>query len=207
MKDVLHVGCGRATIEKMTPGFQRDWREIRFDIDPGVEPDIVGTTTDMEAVADGSVDAVYSSHNIEHVYAHQVKQVLGEFRRVLKPDGFLVVTCPDIQPVARFVAEGKLTEPLYISPAGPISALDILYGHGKAIENGQEYMAHRTAFTVNTLGAAMRSAGFRTTGIRKYGLELWAIGVAADSASDLVIKLMADYLPSKLTPQGAVKVA
>ncbi|ARR52699.1 hypothetical protein HY78_04175 [Rhizorhabdus wittichii DC-6] len=196
MKDVLHVGCGSATIKKMTPGFQQGWREIRFDINPDVRPDIIGTTTDMKAVADGSVDAVYSSHNIEHVYAHQVEQVLCEFRRVLKPDGFLVVTCPNIQPVAEFVAKGRLTEPLYTSPAGPISALDILYGHGKAIRNGEEYMAHRTAFTADTLGTAMRAAGFGTTGIRKRGLDLWAIGVAAASAKDVVIRLMADYLPS-----------
>lgn len=196
MKDVLHVGCGSATIEQMTPGFQHGWREIRFDINPAVQPDIVGTTADMTAVADGSVDAVYSSHNIEHVYAHQVGQVLREFCRVLKPDGFLVVTCPNIQPVAQFVAEGKLTEPLYMSPAGPISALDILYGYSRAIADGEEYMAHRTAFTGDTLAAAMRVAGFGTTGIRRRGFDLWAIGVAAASANDVVVRLMADYLPS-----------
>jgi len=63
---------------------------------------------DMAAVADASVDAIYSAHNIEHVYAHEVPQVLKEFLRVLKPEGFLVVTCPDLQTVCQLVAEDKL---------------------------------------------------------------------------------------------------
>jgi len=122
LKKVLHVGCGQATIATMTPGFQSGWEEVRFDINPEVRPDIVGTITDMAAVPTASVDALYSSHNIEHVYAYQVGQVLREFRRVLKPDGFVVVACPDIETVAGFVAQGKLTEPLYVSPSGPITA-------------------------------------------------------------------------------------
>jgi predicted SAM-dependent methyltransferase len=38
------------------------------------------------------MDALYSSHNIEHVFAHEVVPTLKEFRRVLKPDGFVVIT-------------------------------------------------------------------------------------------------------------------
>jgi len=46
----------------------KGWKEIRLDIDPANAPDILGTMLDMPAVADGSVDAIYSSHNIEHLY-------------------------------------------------------------------------------------------------------------------------------------------
>ena len=53
-----------------------DWEEIRFDIDPNASPDIVGAMTDMSGVATASVDAVYSSHNIEHVFAHEVPVAL-----------------------------------------------------------------------------------------------------------------------------------
>lgn len=197
MKKVLHVGCGAATIEKMTPGFQQGWQEVRFDINPDIKPDIVGTITDMCAVDDDSVDAIYSSHNIEHVYAHQVSDVLQEFRRVLKPDGFLVVTCPDIETVAGFVAQGKLTEPLYTSPAGPISPLDILYGHGKAIRDGEEYMAHRTAFTSVTLADALSVACFGTIVSRRAGLNLWALATKSVVAHDTARSLAADYLPPR----------
>jgi SAM-dependent methyltransferase len=199
MRQVLHVGCGQATIKKMPDGFQDgSWQEIRFDINPGVGPDIVGTITDMTGVQDGSVDAVYSSHNIEHVYAHEVRGVLREFRRVLKPEGFAVVTCPDAQAVAAHVAEGRLEDPLYVSPSGPISALDILYGHGAAIAGGEVYMAHRTAFTGLTLAGALRDSGFAMIGMRRRPpqLDLWTIGTKASCNEAAMHDLMARYCRS-----------
>ena len=76
--------------------------------------------TSMVAVADQSVDAVFSSHNIEHLYPHEIPLAVAEFLRVLKMDGFAVITCPDLQSVAVLVAQDKLTEPAYVSPAGPL---------------------------------------------------------------------------------------
>lgn len=61
-----------------------------------VQPDLVGTMTDMKAVCSASVDVVFSSHNIEHLYAHEVEVALAEFHHVLKPDGFVLLTCPDL---------------------------------------------------------------------------------------------------------------
>ena len=122
----LHVGCGGAS-KKHLKGFNSDeWKEIRFDIDKKVNPDIVGTLTDMSLVESSSVDAIYSSHNIEHIYPHEIPRALKEFHRVLKPEGIVVITCPDLQTVCEAVAKDKLVEPLYVSPAGPISAIDIL---------------------------------------------------------------------------------
>ena len=178
MRTVLHVGCGSATIAKMPQGFQDgSWRELRFDINPACGVDFQGTITDMNAVPNDSVDALYSSHNIEHVFAHEVPAVLREFRRVIKPDGFVVITCPDLESVAKHVAEGRLTDPLYVSPSGPISALDIFYGHGAAIARGEVYMAHKTGFTARTRGAHGQAAGFATLGIRRRekNFDLWMI--------------------------------
>ncbi len=78
----------------------------------------------MQAVPDDSMDAVWPSHNIEYVFCHEVPGVLGEFRRVLKDDGFCVITCPDVEEVCARVAAGSLTAKLYDSPAGPVTALD-----------------------------------------------------------------------------------
>ncbi len=67
MKSFLHVGCGPKRKDRTTRGFNTpEWTEIRLDIDASVQPDVIGTMTDMSAVASGSVDAIYSSHNIEH---------------------------------------------------------------------------------------------------------------------------------------------
>ncbi|MBW8744695.1 MAG: methyltransferase domain-containing protein [Sphingomonas sp.] len=196
MKSVLHVGCGSATIAKMPAGFQDGgWRELRLDIDPAHAVDFVGTMLDMHAVATDSVDALYSSHNIEHVDSHEVDVALREFRRVIKPDGFVVVTCPDLEAVARHVAEGRLEDPLYTSSSGPISALDILYGHGAAIARGQVYMAHRTGFTAKTLAAHAQAAGFATLGVRrrpKY-FDLWMICTKQTASADRIGDLLASY--------------
>lgn len=161
MKNLLHVGCGNSRKAHTTAGFNTpEWNEIRLDIDPSVGPDVTGTMTDMAAVGTGSIDAIFSSHNIEHLYAHEVAVALAEFLRVLKPDGFAVITCPDLQSVCALVAQDKLTETAYVSPAGPIAAIDMLYGHRPPMAAGNLYMAHRCGFTRRVLTGCLLSAGF-----------------------------------------------
>ena len=110
MARFLHVGCGQKNKSETTEGFNSvDWDEVRFDIDERVNPDIQGTILNMENVDSGSVDAVYSSHNIEHVYPHEVDIVIKEFVRVLSPEGFAVIACPDLQSVCKLVAGGQVT--------------------------------------------------------------------------------------------------
>jgi len=163
MKKLLHVGCGLATIEKLPAAFQDGtWQEVRFDISEDVNPDIVGTLLDMKAVEDNSIDAIYSSHNIEHVYYHEVLPVLKEFRRVLTRGGIAIIVCPDIQLICDSVKEYGVDGPLYTSSKGPISALDILYGHGSSIANGHTYMAHKTGFDLKLLAKRLEQAGFGT---------------------------------------------
>lgn len=163
MKHLLHIGCGPKRKDKTTAAFNTpDWHEIRLDIDPAVQPDVIGTMTDMAAVASESVDAIFSSHNIEHLYPHEVPLALKEFLRVLKPDGFFVVTCPDLQSVCALVAQGKLTEAAYQSPAGPIAAIDILYGHRPAMARGNLFMAHRCGFTQQVLDGTLHTPNCTT---------------------------------------------
>ena len=178
MPTFLHVGCGPKRKGATTRGFARDdWNEVRLDIDASVAPDVVGTMTDMAAVPSASMDAVFSSHNIEHLYPHEVPVALGEFLRVLKPDGFAVITCPDLKSVCALVAEDKLLEPAYTAPAGPIAPLDILYGHRPPMARGNLYMAHRCGFTAKVLNATLRGAGFPAvaTMARPARFELWAV--------------------------------
>jgi tetratricopeptide (TPR) repeat protein len=165
---VLHIGCGAYAREKLPPLFRNPgWREVRLDIDPAVRPDFVASMTDMPVIADASVAAVYSSHNLEHLYPHEVPLALHEIHRVLKPDGFTLIKLPDLQEVARSVAEGKLEDPLYISPMGPIAPIDILYGHRPSMAGGNIFMAHRTGFTGSTLAAALIAAGFAAVMVQR----------------------------------------
>jgi len=200
MKVFLHVGCGPKRKDKTTPAFDTpEWNELRLDIDKDVSPDIVGTMTDMSEVANASVDAIFSAHNIEHLYPHEVPGALAEFKRVLKPDGFIVVTCPDLQSVASLIVEDKLAEPACESPAGPIAPIDILYGHRPALARGNLYMAHRCGFTQKVLIATLKLAGFASVAIKRRGapfFDLWAVATLAASDETTLRQLAEAHFPA-----------
>ena len=191
MKTFLHVGCGHKHKDRTTKALST-WNELRFDIDESVRPDLVGTMKDMSSVSSESVDAVFSSHNIEHLYPHEVPVALSEFLRVLKPNGFAVITCPDLQAVCALVAEDKLTEPAYTSPAGPIAPIDILYGHRPAMTAGNLYMAHRCGFTEKVLSGTLQASGFKRVASMKRGapyFDLWALATKADLNEEELLSL------------------
>jgi predicted SAM-dependent methyltransferase len=174
-KVVLHVGCGNPNPMKLHSTFRSSqWREVRLDLDPNTRPDIVASITHMPEVSDQSVDAVWSSHNLEHLYAHEIPVALGEFRRVLKPGGFVLITTPDLQEAAKAVAAGNVDDALYESPAGPVTALDVLFGFQKSVASGNEFMAHRYGFTTKTLGRFLEQARFRRGRVDRHGMYLWA---------------------------------
>jgi len=181
-RKVLHVGCGPADPAKLPAAFfpAGEWAELRLDIDPSVAPDIVASITDMAAVETGSVEAVWSAHNLEHLAAHEVPLALTEFHRVLAPGGFALVTMPDLQQVAALVADGKLEDPAYISAMGPIAALDMLYGHRASVASGNGFMGHRTGFVATTLARHLELAGFQNVRVQRDGhYALWGSGVKA----------------------------
>ncbi len=195
-KNFLHVGCGQNTKEKTTPVFNSDeWNEVRLDIDETVKPDIVASLTDMSCVEDSSHDAIYSSHNIEHVYPYEVGIVLKEMYRVLNDDGFVIITCPDLQEVSKFIAEDKFVEPLYESPAGPISPVDIVYGLRKALQEGKHYMAHKTGFTAKVLAGELRLAGFPSISVAKNvkAYSLWAAASKKEISTDDINNLLKQH--------------
>jgi hypothetical protein len=200
IKTFLHVGCGPVHKENTTAEFSSDnWRELRFDIDANVNPDYVGTMTDMSAIKDSFVDAIYSSHNIEHLYAHEVAQALSEFKRVLNEDGFLIVTCPDLQEVAKLVAEDKLTEVAYTSPAGPITPLDILYGFRASVAQGNTHMAHRCGFTATALRGTLVAAGFASVATmrRPAAYDLWAIASIPKLSEERLRDIAQSHFPQR----------
>lgn len=129
----LHLGCGGRRLEGYT------------------NIDVQAKAADMHAdVRDlpfnnGSVDEIYASHVLEHFGRHEYKQVLREWRRVLRTGGRVYISVPDIDSsFAHYAKHGDL-------PA--------LYG---ALWGGQrdEYDYHKIGFTFKTLEAALAEAGF-----------------------------------------------
>ena len=198
---LLHVGCGAETIAS-TPFAPLAWQEIRLDINPEVQPDRIGTITAMEAVESASVDAVFSSHNIEHLEAHLVPLALAEFRRVLRPGGLVLITCPDLNSIAARVLSHGLTPPAYLSPAGPISPLDMLYGHRPSLAAGNHYMAHRCGFNQAALEASLEGAGFAQVVAlsRAEQFDLWALATREPWPDDALSAAALTLLPLLPTP-------
>jgi predicted SAM-dependent methyltransferase len=158
---VLNVGGHSKTIS--IPRHFEGWDHVLLDIDPSAGPDIVCDARKLRQLEPEQFDAVYCSHNLEHYHKHDGAQVLRGFVHVLKSDGFAQLRVPDLRSVMRkFVAdEMDLEDVLYVSPAGPITVRDVIYGWGKKIEqSGEDFFAHKTGFTATTLRAELENAGF-----------------------------------------------
>ncbi len=186
-RSVLNAGAGPRGSHGLQSHFAPPaWHEVRLDIDPATSPDVVGSLTDMRALfGDGSFDAVWSSHSLEHLYGHEVVAALAEFRRVLKPDGFAVVTCPDIETVAQALVDHGIDWQAYEAPVGPVRVHDMLFGHGPSIAAGNTFMAHRTGFTQHRLGTLATEAGFGEVRVgRGDAYDLWAILAMPDCDAD-----------------------
>lgn len=144
---VLHAGCGT---DPLPAGFGKV-DEVRLDIDPQMKPDVLASIVDLGDV--GEFDAVYCSHALEHLYPHDVPKALGEFLRVLRPGGYVLLFVPDLEDV-------KPDETvLYVSPAGPITGLDLFYGMAGLVAT-MPYMAHHCGFTSETMRRVLETAGY-----------------------------------------------
>lgn len=122
-----------------------------------------------------------------------------ECLRVLKPEGFLAVTCPDLQSVCQLVAEDKLTEAAYVSPAGPIAPLDIIYGFRRPMAHGNLYMAHRCGFTQKVLTGTLQAAGFAAIAMRRREhpyYDLWAVASKSARSEETIRTLAGKHFPA-----------
>lgn len=179
---IVNVGCGPAGSGRL-PAMFGDWRQVRVDVDPAVAPDVLAHASDLSAIATGSVTAIWSAHCIEHLYAHEVVRALAEFHRVLADDGFACIIVPDLQTIAQYIVSDKLHEVIYASPAGPVTAHDVLFGFGPAIAQGRTSMAHRCGFTPTVMLRRLNEATFAEIVLRRRpSLELAAVARKRPSA-------------------------
>ena len=192
----LNVGCGPKGSGLQPPGMQTPaWQEVRLDADAAVQPDVLAPAHDLSALGSGCMDAVFTSHCIEHLYLDQALPALREWRRVLRPDGLLLLVCPDLQAAAEMVAQDKLFEVAY---AG-IRPYDIIFSHQGLVAQGRaqghSFMEHKSGYTLSVLRQLVNEAGFAVhAGMRlRPRFELWLLASNSPRSESEMRALAAEH--------------
>ncbi len=133
-----------------------------LNIQPGTHVDFVGSCTDLSRFASGSVDAIYASHVLEHLgYLDELPQALKEFRRVLRQDGRLQVSVPDLEALCRLFLDPRLDMSMRFH------VMRIMFGG-----QSNPYDFHKAGLTQEFLTDYLAVAGFRSIE-RVAGFELF----------------------------------
>jgi predicted SAM-dependent methyltransferase len=96
---------------------------------------------------DGCASEVHSYHFLEHVYWWEAPALVGEFHRLLKPGGRLILELPDLAKSAKNLIDGKADQ---MSMWG-------IYGDPA---HKDPFMCHRWGYTPATLQSLLEGAGF-----------------------------------------------
>jgi hypothetical protein len=190
---VLNVGGNNKQIA--IPSYYDGWQHDLLDIDPDVIPDILCDARLLKDINEytSTYDSVYCSHNLEHFYRHEVRDVLVGFYKVLNENGFCLIQVPHIMNVMRRVVcyNMELTDILYEVSSGPISAYDIIYGWQKQVkESGHDYFTHKGAFTPKMLGDSLVGAGFPNVYITETDWEIIAIAFKCEPTEETIREIV-----------------
>lgn len=132
--------------------------------------------------SDGSVDAVFTSHTLEHFPRWRAENVAREAHRVLRPGGVLRVTVPDLEVICRrfLLTKGASPEGLTAEQREPMSARDfnmVFYTRdhvqrGSRLDSVDFRLAgiapHMYIFDTQDMSDLLRSAGFSKVEKRAY---------------------------------------
>jgi predicted SAM-dependent methyltransferase len=180
MKKLLHVGCGPKRPDVLPKIFE-DYKEVRLDIDPSVEPDICYSMLKTHESGD-FYDAIFSSHNLEHLHPFEILPTLEEWKRVLNDSGFVYINVPDIELVAELILKGKINNMVYVSEAGPITPLDMIFGFTH-LTYKNIFQRHQCAFTLESLISAFNAARFAQVTGRRIGFDVEVIATKTDQTN------------------------
>jgi len=101
---VLELGAGYGDFINAVKAGRRlavdVWPGMLQHLDAGVEG-IVARITQLDGVADGSVDYVFSSNCFEHVSQSELVECLAQLQRKMKPGAMLTIVQPNFKYCAR----------------------------------------------------------------------------------------------------------
>jgi predicted SAM-dependent methyltransferase len=145
----LHIGG-----EEVKPG----WKILN--IVPGKDVDFVGDCSDLSQFSDSSVTQIYASHVLEHLgYDKALPDTLGELFRVLKPQGKLSVSVPDLDMLCRLFVSPDLPQEATLSTG---ESKNVRFHIMRMMFGGRmtPHDAHYVGLTNEFLTAFLLQAGF-----------------------------------------------
>ncbi|PZO42673.1 MAG: methyltransferase type 11 [Pseudanabaena frigida] len=138
----LHIGGKEA---------HPDWKIL--DIENRPEVDYVGDAGDLSQFEDESIEAIYACHVLEHFYHslhNEMIFTLAEWHRVLKKDGQLMISVPDL----------KILSLLYSHPHTDVKTrlelMHIIFG-----AQVNQYDVHKVGFDIDIMCLYLTEVGFR----------------------------------------------
>lgn len=137
-KTKLHIGCGN-----------RDFGDSWIHIDGTEYPHVKHHSIVELPFVDDTADIIYASHVLEYFDREEVKEVLGEWKRVLKPEGILRLAVPDFGACARLYVEKNVPLENYVG---------MFYGKWYISEDEKVY--HKTIYDRPSLERVLNDAGF-----------------------------------------------
>ncbi len=108
----------------------------------------------LEGIENASVDLIESHHMIEHLSFADAATALAEWARVLKPGGYLVLTCPDLGMVASRWRRLAIWHRVRACKYERDYALKMLFGSQE-----HEGMFHRSGYDRSYLSEMLASHG------------------------------------------------
>jgi predicted SAM-dependent methyltransferase len=115
---------------------------------------------------DNSVQYIFASHVIEHVYrSNELPVLLSELRRVLQPGGVMRIIVPDIEKCIRAYAGNDAQyfeerSKTWAWAAGCKTPLDHFLGYAGANQTLENFGGHKYGYDLQTLSLALSEAGF-----------------------------------------------
>lgn len=195
---VLNVGGCNKHIP--IPAHFDGWDHVLLDIEPNDEVDVVCDARQLQTQCPAAYDAVYCSHNLEHYYRHDLPAVLAGFKHVLKTNGFVHIVVPNMLAVFKYLIEsGKdIDDVMYDSAAGPIRAVDMIYGLESFIANsGNDFMCHKNGFTAKSMAKLLFMNGFEHVFIGSGDFNITAFAFNKEPSDQQMIDLKLKPAPAK----------
>ena len=150
----LHLGCGKRNF----PGWEH--------IDAGNFEHVTSHDVTKLPYPDNSVDIIYASHLIAYFDRTEIKNVLREWKRVLKPGGVLRVATPDFKAMAKLYVKNKsCTLDSFLGPLyGKWGEVTIDTGSrcGQDSIQVKPPIYHKTVYDLYSIMEVLIIAGFKT---------------------------------------------